>query len=71
MLWLEPNAREISVIEPTVSGVLREQKRVMNLVISPEGHSVFVILLKLFEDWLAFYRCIVVCIETDEEELCF
>lgn len=70
MLRLEPNAREASVIEPSVSGVLGEQKRVMELVISPEGYSVFVILLKLCEDWIVFYLCLVVCIETDEKELC-
>lgn len=38
------------MIKPSISGVLIEQKRMMDLVLSPKSNSVFVILLKLLEN---------------------
>jgi len=38
----------------------------MNLVLAPESHAIFVIFLKLSEDWFALYLCVVVCIEAYE-----
>ena len=70
MLGPKTNSSKALVIETAVSRVLREQERMMNLMISPEGHTVFMIFPKLLEDWFVFHFGLIVGVKAYEEELC-
>lgn len=70
MLGAEANSSETLVIEPAVTGIFWQEKRVMNSVSAPEGRSVLVILKERGKDRALLDVRAVIRVEPDEQKLC-
>lgn len=70
MLRPETNAREGSMVAPTIAAVLWQEERVVDACSSPERDPVFVILKHALEDWAVLKIWRVVRVEPDEKKSC-